>query len=503
MMRKALFALQILLFFVAYSLYAQNASVILDKVLVNGKNHSNLDPSTFIFKTTDRIEVFYHLETEETQKVPFRFMVRMKYQDQEYNQANNTKSIVFQALEESTYHVDISALDPNNKLNAIPLQFSFRVNNREVAMRNELRQSKAKIAELDSALSAASPIGVSQETSTLLLYALSAILGIACVLMAIKLLKSKRINKIKEGTSTMSDLSSELIMLRQEVANLKKENAALRQQIDNLSYRSNELNKQNNELRDKTDKLSKFNTELTELQSQKDDLFAMVIHDIKNPAGLVKNLVELLNSYDLSANEQKEIMDDILLTTSKIVNLSQEVTKILALESSFISLNIDYYPLSEVAKDVVRRNAISAEKKQIEIIEEYKDIPNVPIDPQRVEEVIDNLISNAIKYSPKGSTVKVTVEKSGDYAQVVVKDNGLGLSQEDISKAFQKGVRLSAAPTANEHSSGFGLWIVKKLTEAHKGKIKISSALGKGSTFTAQFPFVRPEEPTEETTGKE
>lgn len=134
---------------------------------------------------------------------------------------------------------------------------------------------------------------------------------------------------------------------------------------------------------------------------------------------------------------------------------------------------------------------IAPNNKQIEILTEYKDTPFIPIDAQKVDEIVDNLLSNAIKFSPKGGKIKVAIKKAGDFVEVSVKDNRLGLSQEDISKAFQRGVKLSASPTANEHSSGFGLWIVKKLVEAHKGRVKITSALGKGSTFTVMFPLVQ------------
>ncbi len=502
-------------------LYAESASVILDKIVVNGKDHKNLDPSSFIFGTKDKIEIFYHLKSDAEQKVPFRFMVSLKFQDQEYNQPTNTKSIIYSNLQESNYNLNITALDPRNMLNVIPLQFEFRINDRELELLKQVEQSNAKAAKAESLLKEKNSIA-NPSNNYLIIAVLGILLGISIIILAVILMKknikqkkntnnnlnnnedifvfydsnnnqtgNKQIKNNGDNNMAIASPKTDLKALQQENAELKQEVQALRQQIENLNLKSSELNKQNVELREKSDKLAKFNAELTELQSHKDDLFAMVIHDIKNPAGLVKSLVELLNSYDLSATEQKEIIEDIMTTTSKIVNLSQEVTKILSLESNTIALNFEMNDLSEIVKDIARRNSINADKKQIEIITELKQLPLIPIDAQKVDEIIDNLVSNAIKYSPKGSTVKIIVRKDSNYAEVNVKDNGLGLSQEDISKAFQRGVRLSASPTANEHSSGFGLWIVKKLTEAHKGRIKIASSLGKGSTFTAQFPMKR------------
>lgn len=482
---------------VAYnSALANNAKVVLDGIKVNGIALESLNSESLVFAEQDNIEIIYHLQTDIEDKTPFRFLTTLKYQDQEYSSPTNTTSKLFSDLKENNYELSIAALDPTNKLNAAPLLLKFRVNNMEVKLRKELAAIKNKITKADSIIANTKPQAVNEATSSGLDYLtviLSLFGGILIAIIGIYV-KNKVLN-INIRTTTMDEQIDNTAneALLKENNDLRKEIDALRAQIDNLNNRSQELVAQNKELKEKADKLSSFNTELEELQKQKDDLFAMVIHDIKNPAGLIKSLVELLNSYDLSAVEQKEIIEDIVTTTNKIVTLSQEVTKILALESSAMHLNLDDYDISEIVKDVSKRNSIAANNKQIEILTEYKDTPFIPVDAQKVDEIVDNLLSNAIKFSPKGGKIKVAIKKAGDFVEVSVKDNGLGLSQEDISKAFQRGVKLSASPTANEHSSGFGLWIVKKLVEAHKGRVKITSALGKGSTFTVMFPLVQEE----------
>lgn len=476
---------------------ANNAKVVLDGIKVNGIAMQNLNSESLVFAEQDNIEIMYHLKTEISEKSPFRFLTTLKYQDQEYSSPTNTTSKIFSDLKENNYELTIAALDPTNKLNSAPLLLNFRVNNMEVKLRKELAAIKNKITKADSIIANTKPEAVNEATSSGFDYLTIIVSLLGGVLIAIIGIyaKNKVLNKNNRTTTMDEQIDSKANeALLKENADLKKEIDALRAQIDNLNNRSQELAVQNKELKEKADKLTTFNSELEELQKQKDDLFAMVIHDIKNPAGLIKSLVELLNSYDLSAVEQKEIIEDIVTTTNKIVTLSQEVTKILALESSAMHLNLDDYDISEIVKDVSKRNSIAANNKQIEILTEYKDTPFIPVDAQKVDEIIDNLLSNAIKFSPKGGKIKVAIKKVGDFVEVSVKDNGLGLSQEDISKAFQRGVKLSASPTANEHSSGFGLWIVKKLVEAHKGRVKITSALGKGSTFTVMFPLVQERE---------
>jgi signal transduction histidine kinase len=255
--------------------------------------------------------------------------------------------------------------------------------------------------------------------------------------------------------------------------------------------RGDELIKQNNELKETVERLNKSQKEFEELQKQKDELFAIIIHDLKNPVALVKSLVELLRSYDLTVNEQKEIINDIFETTTKIVALSQEVTKILALESSSLNMKYETVQINEIITSVHHRNQIAANNKSIEVLLDLSEIvPESSMDPQKIEEIIDNLLSNAVKFSHKNGQVRIKSHRSDDNIVVEISDNGLGLSEDDIKQAFQRGGRLSAQPTAGEPSSGFGLWIVKKLVEAHRGRVWVKSALGKGSTFAFSLPIV-------------
>ena len=118
-----------------------------------------------------------------------------------------------------------------------------------------------------------------------------------------------------------------------------------------------------------------------------------------------------------------------------------------------------------------------------------ENLPKILADAQKLEEAIENLIDNAIKYSKPEKQITVSTEKD-EKGKLIIKvaDQGVGMSYIDIQKAFQKGVKLSARPTGDEVSTGLGLWIVKKIIDDHKGLIKIESELGKGTTFIITLP---------------
>ncbi len=280
----------------------------------------------------------------------------------------------------------------------------------------------------------------------------------------------------------------------EENQKLKAEIDELRGQIETANIRATQLSAQNKELESKIDALLKTKDSLEELNQQKDELFALIIHDIKNPAAIIKNLVDLLRSYDLTANEQMEIIQDIAETSQKILDLSMEVTLVLSIESGKMALNFETNPIKDLIEDVVSKNQVMARKKNIKLFTELPtNLPEVEMDYRRISEALENLISNAIKFTEENGAVRVRAFKEGNNITVEVSDNGLGLSEEDVEKAFRWGQKLSSQPTGGEPSSGLGLWIVKKIIDSHNGRVWIKSALGKGSTFAFSFPIKREE----------
>ena len=217
---------------------------------------------------------------------------------------------------------------------------------------------------------------------------------------------------------------------------------------------------------------------------------------LKNPASLVKNLVDLLRGYDLNSGETQEVMQDIVETTTKIVSLSQELSRVMAMEN--VELQIEKQQdldVGSLIESLCRRNRSAADKKDISIsFKMPAGMKPCEFDPQKIEEVLDNLVSNAIKFSLPGTEIQVRIIPSDDFYTIEIQDHGLGMSTEDMSRAFQRGVKLSALPTAGESSSGLGLWIVKRLVEAHQGDVWIKSELGKGSTFGVVLPYTHTDE---------
>jgi len=131
----------------------------------------------------------------------------------------------------------------------------------------------------------------------------------------------------------------------------------------------------------------------------------------------------------------------------------------------------------------------SALKKNIELKLEITDFKLMSLcDSEKIEQVIYNLLSNAIKFTPSNGHIAFGAASDGDYIRVYVKDNGLGIKEEEMDNLFQEFSQLSARPTGGESSTGLGLAISRRIINAHRGKISVESEWGKGSTFYFLLP---------------
>jgi signal transduction histidine kinase len=294
---------------------------------------------------------------------------------------------------------------------------------------------------------------------------------------------SKLLAKIKELEEKNKQLTRHIV---------DKEN-----QIKRLQKASIEISKVNMELKDQTDKLDVSNRESQTLQLKKDDLlkekeelFGAMMHDIKNPVSLIRGFAELLNSYDLSRQEQTNIIQAIMETSDRMVVLSDEMGKLIAIDTQDLILSKEPLLLNSIVDSVIKANKQHALKKEITVYSNLQSsMPKVLADAVRIEEVIDNLLSNALKYTSHKGRVEIFSEVSANDLIIHFKDNGLGLSEEEIKKVFNPLQRLSPRPTDNEPSSGVGLSISKRIIEMHGGRIWVKSKIGEGSTFSISIPI--------------
>lgn len=410
-------------------------------------------------------------------------------------------SLNYSTLQKGKYILDISAFALRGNWKTNPQTIKIVVDDSLAKIVEDANDLHQKLLDKTKTQNQAKPLNA-DKSLILPRYAIYISIILLLILLGIifaLILKNRTISKVannkeiytmeKDIIEKSEQMDSGLVAENQK---LKAELIELQAQIETANVRATQLLTQNQDLEKKIETLLKTKDSLEELNQQKDELFALIIHDIKNPAAIIKNLVDLLRSYDLTANEQMEVIQDIAETSQRILDLSMEVTLVLSIESGKMKLNFETNKITGLIEDVVSKNQAIAKKKNIKLFTELPDnLPEVEMDYRRISEAIDNLISNAIKFTEEKGTVRVRAFKEGGNITVEVSDNGLGLSEEDVEKAFRWGQKLSAKPTAGESSSGLGLWIVKKIIDSHNGRVWIKSALGKGSTFAFSFPIKR------------
>jgi two-component system, sensor histidine kinase and response regulator len=247
---------------------------------------------------------------------------------------------------------------------------------------------------------------------------------------------------------------------------------------------------------ERTYQLQKQNKELIKLNQDKNEFLAIAAHDLKNPLASIQSLANLIRTSwnDFPKEKLIEFSEMIEISAEKMFSLITNLLDVNTIESKdrkYIFGKLNILPILQV---VVNNYQRSAKSKQIALYFQFiEDEYQIWVDENAIYQVVENLISNAIKYSPHGKNVYVKLVKDEKNVCCQIQDEGPGLSDKEKTKLFGKFVRLTPRPTGDEHSTGLGLFIVKKLVEAMKGKVWCETELGKGAMFIIEFPLAKKE----------
>jgi two-component system, sensor histidine kinase and response regulator len=240
--------------------------------------------------------------------------------------------------------------------------------------------------------------------------------------------------------------------------------------------------------------LEKRNRQLEDLNRLKNEFMGMAAHDVRNPLTSVLACGDLIDAIIETAPPEKirYINGQIAASARRINAIITNLLDVNAIDSGQRRLDIVPHEINAILERVAQQNSHKARTKNIEILLETGTAPiTCLIDEGAAEQVLDNVLSNAVKYSPPDRRVFVRLLQQGGNVRIEIQDEGPGISEEDQAKMYGKFSRLSAKPTAGEPSTGLGLWIVKELTEAMQGTITCQSQLGCGTTFIVEWPRKR------------
>lgn len=231
-----------------------------------------------------------------------------------------------------------------------------------------------------------------------------------------------------------------------------------------------------------------------EIDRAKSEFVSLASHQLRTPLGIIKWYLEALETEDYFNKAPaviREYFDEIYRSNERVLGLVRDLLSVSRIEQERVKDIPKSTNLIEAVADVVKELQMLAQKKGITLSLEIKQpkVPNMYIDSLRFCEVMENLIMNAIEYTPFSGKVVVTINKDGETAVITIKDTGIGMSAEEQKKLFTKFFRLPRAVAQNPEGSGLGLYVVKSYVEGWGGKILVKSAPGKGSTFTVNLPM--------------
>jgi PAS domain S-box-containing protein len=241
------------------------------------------------------------------------------------------------------------------------------------------------------------------------------------------------------------------------------------------------------------EELAAQNEQLRELDVMKDEFVALVSHELRTPLTAIQGYAELVldgTAGDLN-EEQRMMLGAISRNSTRLFRLINDLLFVAQVNAGKLDVAIEDVDLAAVAAEAVADARPRAEAAEVSLLFECDHAPTVRADRVRLAQVFDNLISNAIKFTPAGGRVGLTVASVGDDVTIVVADSGMGMTPEDQQRLFTRFFRTKAA--AKIQGTGLGLSITKAILDAHNGSISVESEVGRGTRFTVTVPASAPE----------
>lgn len=261
--------------------------------------------------------------------------------------------------------------------------------------------------------------------------------------------------------------------------------------IDGQVYTRMEI-KGNNELSELGRAINTMTEKLEQIDTSRQEFVANVSHELKTPLSSIKVLSDtILLQEEMPTEMYREFLQDI---NSEIDRMSNIITDLLSLvkldyREPQVNLNISDLDLNNLLSEIIKRLYPLAEQKNIDIVlENYKNV-SIEADEMKISLAISNLVENAIKYTPEGGNVKVTIDSDHQNSFITVQDTGIGISEEEQGKIFNRFYRVDKTRDRETGGTGLGLSITHSTVLLHNGSIKVNSREDEGSTFAVRLPI--------------
>jgi signal transduction histidine kinase len=248
-------------------------------------------------------------------------------------------------------------------------------------------------------------------------------------------------------------------------------------------------------LRDFAAQLEKANQDLKRIDEMKSEFVSIASHELRTPLASIKNAVQLIlqgKTGEINEN-QKKFLSMADRNISRLTNILNSLLDLSRIESGKIDMKIEELDPRALIEFILSSLKPQADGKSAQLkIEIGKKLPSVYGDREKVEQILTNLVGNAIKFTPEGGEISVSAQPSprgGNKLAISVRDSGIGISEDQQEKIFEKFHQVEGSLHRSVSGTGLGLAITKGLVEAHHGEIWVESEIGKGSTFTFTLPI--------------
>ena len=237
--------------------------------------------------------------------------------------------------------------------------------------------------------------------------------------------------------------------------------------------------------------LSKMEEERVNLDKSKSEFLSITSHELRTPITPLKAQLQMMQQeyFGKLTDKQKESLTIILRNTERLNKIIEDFLEISRIEAARLKFVFRKTNLDETAKETIEFMTGFAREKNISLVSKIGQLPIIEIDSDRMSQVLRNLVHNAIKFSPSGSTIEINAELQQDFIRFSVKDQGIGLNTEDQIRVFEPFYQVEGSLSRNYGGTGLGLTICRGIIEAQQGKIWVESKPGFGSTFYFTVPI--------------